>query len=430
MMSEAQLPSINTAWLAQRWTVGLTFVALALQIGLALLLNHLRQGQEFANDVAEYRDYIEHPFILVEPLPPGKKLIGGRVAAPLLPLLLVPIHMPLKWLGANDLLAFRGTMIFWNTLGLGITLWEIFRRWGTPRTKRESWLALGVVCSPLTWMPSAVLAQDDTVAAFWCALCFVCWSRWGVWGCWVAAALGLYTAKPFLVVYFAALWMAYSAQRKSLVAGSILALGGLLGFMYWRDGELRLLRHSVQTYMNGSLYSLDWLIKGDATLEAAQLHRTWAKQIAFWPTVIALGGYALSAWGRLFTFPSAIVGLYCVMFSVMVGMMPEYELWLWSWSILLIWLAIQRGLWLLGGLLYVHSILGYAYKFFYSCDSKNFFVLEPKPTAIWYDREIGWDLWWVMASLSVLLFINTLWLAILLWRKYPRLCDEGLPSTA
>jgi hypothetical protein len=426
-MVDLKQSETTTAGASRRWAIGLTLLALALQVGLALLLNALRQGQEFASDVKEYRHYVEQPTILLNP-PPGTELTGGWVAAPLLPLFLASIFQPLKWLGCGDFLAFRGTMIFWMTLGFGLTVGEIFRHWGAPRTKREVWLALAITVSPLTWLPSAVLAQDESVAAFWCGLCFVCWSRWGVWGCWTAAALGVFAAKPFFVVYFAALWMAHPAPRKSLVVASSLVFLGLLGFMYLRDGELRFLEHSVQSFMSGSLYSLAWLFDGTVTFAAADHHRSKANQLSTWPTMLVMAGYTLLALRVRFTLPSALVGLYCVMFTFLVGMMPEYELWFWSWSILLIWIACQRGEWLLGSLLYLHSLLGYGYKILYSCDSKNFYVTEHKPTAIWYDRNIGINLWWVMVLLSIALLLNTLWLAILLWRKYPRLCQEKNPA--
>lgn len=412
-----------------RWAIGLTLLMLSLQIGVALLLNALLQGKEIANDVAEYRFYVEQPWVLLNP-PPGIKMYGGWIAAPLLPLLLATIYQPLQWLGAGEFLAFRGTMIFWLTLGFGITIQEIFRRWGTPRTKRQVMLALALTCSPLTWFPSAVLTQDECLAGFWCALCFVCWSRWGLWGCWLAAATGVFAAKPFFLVYFAALWMAYPAQRKSLFWVSILPALGLFGFMYWRDGQLHYVHFSVQSYMSGSLYSLAWLWDGTVTNAAGSAHRAWAKQFSTLPTVFAMGAYGLLAWRVRFTLPSAVVGLYCVMFTFLVGMMPEYELWYWSWSLLLIWVACRNGEWLLGSLLYLHSVLGYGYKLLYACDSKNFYLTELKPTAIWYDRHIGWNLWWVMVLLSIALVSNTLCLALLLWRKYPRLAAEPIPEPA
>jgi hypothetical protein len=395
---------------------------------MALILNALLR-QEIASDIDEYRLYVANPTILLEP-PQGINLIGGWVAAPFLPFFLAAIYRPLEWLGASEFLAFRGTMIFWLTLGFGLTVDEIFRRWGAPRTKREMLVALGLVCSPLTWFPSAILAQDEALAGFWCGLCFFCWSRFGVWGCWVAAAAGVFAAKPFFFVYFAALWMAYPASRKSLVVASSLLFASFLGFMYARDGELLHLTHSVQSYMSGSLYSLAWLWDGTVTFEQAHLHRVWAKRISTWPTLLTMGAYVLLALRIRFTLPSAIIGIYCVMFSFLVGMMPEYELWFWSWSLLLIWIACRRGEWLLGSLLYLHSVLGYGYKIIYTCDSKNFYWQKLKPTAIWYDQHIGLDLWWVLVLLSLALFFNTLCLAILLWRKYPQFSEETIPAAA
>jgi len=416
----------NTVGASQRWSFGLTLLALAVQIGTALFLNaHFHDKKDFASDISEYRIYVKNPTILLNP-PSDSGLYGGWVAAPLLPLFLAPIYQSLEWLGCGEFLAFRGTMIFWVTLGFGLTIWEIFRRWGAPSTKREALLALAFTVSPLTWLPSAVLAQDDAVAAFWCGLFFVSWSRWGIRGCWFAVALGIFAAKPFFVVYFAALWMVYPASRKTLVVVSSMVFFGLIAFMYLRDGRLILLEHSVQSYMSGSLYSLAWLLDGNVTFDQARWHRGMAHKISKYPTLLFLAGYALLALRVRFTMPSAIVGLYCVMFSMMVGMMPEYELWYWSWSMLLFWIACRRGEWLFGSLLYLHSLLGYAYKILYSCDSKNFYLSELKPTAIWYDRYIGLDLWWVMVLLSIALFLNTLVLAILLWRKYPALVEQDV----
>lgn len=418
----------NTTASSWRWAVGLTLLLLGLQIAVVLVLHKLRRGEEFASDVAEYRLYVEHPLILLGP-PDAVKMIGGWVAAPLMPLLMAPLFQALKWFGCDDFLAIRGTMIFWVTLGFGVTVAEIFRRWGAPQSKRAVLIALALTISPLTWLPSTVLAQDEAIAAAWCGICFFCWSRWGLWSCWVAAALGVFAAKPFFLVYFAALWMAYPSQRKQLVVASSFVFALLIGFMYLRDGELRYLRHSVQSYMSGSIYSLAWLWDRTPTLAASQDHRLWAKAVSTWPTVLAMAGYALLGWRCRFTLPSALVGLYCVMFTFLVGMMPEYELWFWSWSLLLIWIACRRGEWLLGGLLYVHSCLGYAYKILYSCNSKNFYTPELKSTAIWYDQHVGWDLWWVMVLLSMALVLNTLSLAILLWRKYPRLSEEPMLAT-
>lgn len=422
-MQESHQSEAEATASSRRWALGLTLLVLALQVALALLLQKLLKGQEVSSDVQEYRNYVEYPLILLNP-PPDANLVGGWVAAPLLPLLLAPIYQPLRFFGASEFLAFRGTMIFWFTLGFGITVYEVFRRWGPPRTKREILIALAFVISPLTWLPSAVLAQDETVAGMWCGLCFVCWSRGGVWACWVAAALGVLAAKPFLLVYFAALWMAYPPQRKMLVLASSALLFLLLGFMYLRDGQLRLLHHSVQSYMSGSLYSVAWLWDQTPTFDASRAHRQWAKEISTIPTLLAMASYILLALRVRFTLPSAIVGIYGVMFTFLVGMMPEYELWYWSWSMLLIWIACSRGEWLLACLLYGHSILGYAYKILYSCDSKNYYTEQLKPTAKWYDQHIAVDLWWVMLLLSIALVLNTLCLSLLIWRKYPRLIED------
>jgi hypothetical protein len=413
-----------------RWATSLTLLALILQLVVALILNAAFQGKkEFSSDLPEYRNYVAMPTVLLNP-PPGINMVGGWVAAPLLPFMLTIIYRPLVWLGANEFLAFRGTMIFWLTLGFWLSLNEIFRRWGPPGTKRDVWLALALTCSPLTWLPSAVLAQDEAVAAFWSGLCFVFWSRRGVWACWAVAAIGVFVAKPFILVFAAGLWMAYPAQRKTLVVATSALLFSLLTFMYMRDGEISFLTRSVAPAMNGSLYAVGWLLDGTVTYDQAKLHYDFARMFSKYPTLLGMGGYALLALRFRFTFPSALVGLYCVMFTVMVGMMPEYELWYWSWSMLLIWIACRRGEWLLGSLLYFHSVLGYAYKILYSCDSKNFFVLERKPTAIWYDQYIGLDLWWVMVLLSIVLFLNTLVLAILLWRKFPQLVEQEIPRAA
>jgi hypothetical protein len=110
-------------------------------------------------------------------------------------------------------------------------------------------------------------------------------------------------------------------------------------------------------------------------------------------------------------------------------MMPEYELWYWSWSALLIWITCRRGELLLGILLYAHSVLGYAYKILYSCDSKNYYMEQVKQTAKWFERHIAVDLWWVMLLLSLALVLNTLCLAVLLWRKYPCLVKEPAAMT-
>ena len=422
-MQESPQSEAEAAASSRRWAVGLTLLVLALQVVIALLLQKYLKGQEVSSDVQEYRNYVEHPLILLNP-PADVKMIGGWVAAPLLPLLLSPIFQLLSYGGASEFLAFRGTMIFWFTLGFAITVYEVFRRWRAPRTKREILIALAFAISPLTWLPSAVLAQDETIAALWCGICFVCWSRWGVWGCWSAVAVGVFAAKPFFLVYFAALWMAYPAQRKMLTLASSAVFFALIGFMYVRDGELRLLHHSVQSNMSGSLYSVAWLWDRTPTFASSQAHRHWAKGVSTVPTLVAMAGYALLAWRMRFTLPSAIVGIYCVMFTFLVGMMPEYELWYWSWSVLLIWISCRRGEWPLAILLYAHSVLGYAYKILYSCDSKNFYNEQLKPTAKWYAQHIALDLWWVMLLLSIALVLNTLWLSIVLWRKYPRLIED------
>jgi hypothetical protein len=324
------------------WAIGLTLLAFVLQTALALLLeSKLGPGKEVASDLPEYRIYVENPWVLLTPADAETKLYGGRVAAPFQPLLLTIIYQPLSKLGVSEFLAFRGTMIFWNTLGFGLAVWEIFRRWGGPRSKRDIVIALALAVQPLVWLPSAVLAQDDNVAAMWCGVCFFCWSRWGVWGSWGAAAIGIFVAKPFFFIYFAALWMAYPQQRTKLFFASAATFAALIGFMYLRDGQLYLLGHVVASYMSGSLYSLAWLLDGNFTQEASGAHAVWAKKIATWPTMIGLACYALLALRARFTLPSAIIGLYCVMFTTLVGMMPEYELWYWSWVMLLIWIAAE-----------------------------------------------------------------------------------------
>ncbi len=107
------------------WVLGLTLIALILQVTVALLLNAAFLGKkDFSSDVSSIG--IMSPTRRFFWLLRGIKMVGGWIAAPLLPFMLGAIYRPLEWFGANEFLAFRGTMIFWNTLGIGLSWLRFF----------------------------------------------------------------------------------------------------------------------------------------------------------------------------------------------------------------------------------------------------------------------------------------------------------------
>ncbi len=120
--------------------------------------------------------------------------------------------------------------------------------------------------------------------------------------------IGVFAAKPFFFFTLLPFGWPIRPSAKFFLAATIAVLILLLGFMYWRDGEISFFSHkSVSTAMNGSLYSLAGRWMGTVTFDQARWHRGMAHKISKYPTILFMASYALLALRVRFTMPSAIV---------------------------------------------------------------------------------------------------------------------------
>lgn len=400
-----------------RWWCLAIGLLCAAQIGISLSLWRVTRGREFSSDVAEYDLYLADPNLLFRSQH-EQPTVGGKVAAPFLPWMLA---LPYRVVSAvaPPFLALRGTMIFWSALGAGIGWWVALRHSGPPYSRLERGALILLALLPVGWIASAVLTQDDAIAAGWSGLCVLLWRRFGAWGGFVAAALAMWFAKPFFVLYFLALWIAYPRERVRLTLAGTAWVALLLGFIWWRDGSFTSLRHTVHPYMGGNLYAIWWIFSGDYTPEAVRAFRGSARGVGSVLTILVLGGWAYSGWKKPRSFPTALVGAYSLFFAVFVGMMPEYEYWYFAWVILVLWAAVKRGDWLTAAIGWSHSAFGYAYKVLYACDGRTFHKAAPSPLQAWYERNLNYDLRPLLLLTAAMTVVGGLALAYRLYRHDP-----------
>ncbi|MDX1963534.1 MAG: hypothetical protein SFX18_10295 [Pirellulales bacterium] len=388
------------------------------QAALAVILWKIVAGREFSHDTADYLKYLADPWMLLKPVS-DHDTVGGRIASPLLPVVISPLIYAQRILGINTFLALRGTMIICATIGMGIGWGLALRDYGVPRGWRQSSLMWLLWALPVCWLATSLMSQDDAIAAAWSGLALWAWRRHGPIASLHVAGLGMFCAKPFLVLIFLPLWLATPGKRWTLFLYGTIWVASWVALIAWRDSGLASFGHSVHPTMSGNLCSIWWILAGYSTPQAAHDFRILAKQLGSYLTLIVLGGWTVAGLSRPVPVPRGVVITYCLFFVAFVGMMPEYELWYMPWLIYVLWEVARRGDYATCLVGWSHSAWGYAYKLLYACDHRIFNKALPSPLQTWYARTVDWDLRLPLVICAAATILSALWLAWRLWRTPP-----------
>jgi hypothetical protein len=395
-------------------------VLLLLQLGIAVALCYQKQGQEFANDASDYHKYLQNPAVLLTDTR-ASGLGGGILGAPLLPYL---IYLPYKAVTAlgipeeyRQFLGLRLVMIGWATLGFILT-WKVLQRtWNIQPTARDQWLALLILGMPLNLIAPAVMTQDDCVCFGWAGVCFYCWQRWGVGVLVICLAAGVWMVKPFLLFMFPAIWMSYPAWRTRTVVICGAVTASLLGFYFWRDGNLAILKYAENGSNSATLYSVGWLLQPNFSLAGWHEHGPFVKLLSTPILLVTMTIWCLRSWSKPYSLPAAAVGTYYVFFLSQTIVMPEYDLWFLPWTMWIMWQSARNRQWLLFALCWLHSSIEYLYKFLYACDGVHFQKDKNSPLESFYQEHFGYDLRWALSAAAIAATLCRLGIIVSLWRQ-------------
>lgn len=426
--------SSATAAGARRW--GQPFwialaVLLLLQLGIAVVLCMVREGQEFSNDAQDYHQYLRDPHILLADLRTSG-MGGAYFASPLLPYLIyVPYHF-FSALGIPEeyrlFLGLRLVVISWAALGI-ILSWRVFQQtWQIRSTLRDHWFSLLLVCLPLTIIAPAVLSQDDSVCLGWAGIGLYCWHRWGVSALLIVVSLGVWFAKPFLLFMFPAIWMSYPQWRTTTVVLCGAVTASLLGFFYWRDGNLTILTYTENGSNAATLYSVGWLLQPNFDLGKWNAHAHLVKSLSTPIFLSTMSIWCLSSWRKPYALPAAVVGTYFVFFSSQTMLMPEYEFWFLPWMLWLMWWCIRHERWSLLAFCWLHSTISYAYKLLYACDGIHFFKMTRSPLENYYSEHFDFDLRWPMSVLAIAATVCRIAIVVCIWKMRDQIKVETAPA--
>ncbi len=339
-----------------------------------------------------------------------RSLFGASVAAPLLPLELAGTHSVIsRW--SNEFLALRMTFALHAMAGLLIGFAVAFKTVRLPYGQRE-WLLAGLLAIiPVGWVGSAIMAQDDSIAAFWSGICLLAVIYLGAIPAVIAAGLGILFGKTFLAIAMLGIWIGSPGRRWQVAAWSGSLILAFFAFLLWRDGELLYRAYSVDPIMGATPYGIATLLGWppsirDIKVESAMLILT---------SMTAFGYFAVRQ--RLSTV-AATCGLFSLFLTFYFGTVPEYEMWYLPLIIVTLWVSIVQRRWGLFAAGWLHSFFGYGYKVAYGFNDR--FAASGKPALKeWYYLHIGLDVQWLQILLGVATIACSLTFAILLLRKSP-----------
>jgi hypothetical protein len=355
--------------------------------------------------------YVKNPSMLLVEVP--RELFGESVAAPLMPLEIAGSATVFRAF-LPEFAAFRATMAMHVLVGIAIGIAVAFREVGRPVGSRKWLMALVVAALPAGWCASVVMSQDDCVSALWSGFALLACVYSSSIVATVIVGFSIFLAKPFLAVTFLAIWICSPRERLRIAAVAAAFVGALLGFYFWRDGRLPFGDYMVAPFMGASPYGIAWLFLGEIDKESMW----WVKDLSAVLTAASLGTFAWIAARRNTSIVSANVGLYSLVFTFLLGIMPEYELWCAPFVVVLLWSAAQDGRFGVFALAWLHSFLGYAYKLVYGFNVH--FESSGKPALKeWYVRNIGIDVQPLQIALAFATVFCSLALAIMILRRDP-----------
>lgn len=204
------------------WLLGLLALTRA---AVLLLLYHATGGREFTDDVGViYLPMLDAPLAI----------LAGEASAfahfpPLLPLFLAPAQLLRPFL--PDFVALRALFAGYELLAWPL-VWLVLCR--TVRgTAPRRLLGLAYIASPMTWITSVVMCQDEVVSLVFAAGIVAALATERRWPALVLCSLAVCAAKVFFLVPLAALILAPSgsARLRGLAARAALALGPI-GLVY------------------------------------------------------------------------------------------------------------------------------------------------------------------------------------------------------
>jgi hypothetical protein len=368
-------------------------------------------GREFGSDAPTFARYVENPSMLLAEVP--HELFGESVAAPLMPFEIASSAAAIRTF-LPEFVAFRATMALHVLIGLAIGLAVAFRQLAPPARMREWLMTLLIAVLPVGWCASVIMSQDDCVSALWSGLTLLACVYSTPLVATMIVGLSIFFAKPFLAVTFLAIWICSPGQRLRVAALAAAFVAALLGFYWWRDGGLPFRDYLVGPYMGASPYGIAWLFLG----EIDQQWMWWVKDLSAVLTASSLLIFTWLATRRKTSVVATNIGVYSLVFTFLLGTMPEYELWCAPFVVVLLWSAAQEHRWSVFALAWLHSFFGYAYKLVYGFNVR--FEASGKPALKeWYVRNIGIDVQPLQIALAFATVICSLALAIMILRRDP-----------
>jgi hypothetical protein len=311
-------------------------------------------------------------------------------------------------------------MLTWQLLGFGLAWHTALKIFGTPANRKQIFATISIAFMPVLWLGTAVLSQDDCVAAGWSGICLWAYRRWGPWPSVAVLFAAIWTAKIFFAVGLLGFWIAYPKMRMRLVLIGVTIVAMMAAFLLLRDGTTNYANVPVLPYMGGSIYSLFFIFFVAPTTQNAEYYTSLIRTVALIPTTIGLGTWALAGLKRRLSLPVAMVGTYSIFFAFFAAMMPEYEFWYIAWVILIMWSTVKSGDWLTFGICWSHSFWGYLYKITYSSDSTIFYKGSAGSILQGFFRQhFNFDLKWLLAFLASATVLSALWLTVRLYRNDP-----------
>jgi len=299
---------------------GPLFLGAVLLSRLALLVavSFLVRGREFADDVWRHLTMIGAP---LNPLL-GRVVEEVSMYPPLMGILETVIASPLL-LFLPEFYAIRLTFIFYELVAAAF-FWMALKRLAP-----GAWIPLATwVLLPMGWITSAVMAQDEVIAAAFMGLCLylISLGRWTP--ALVVCGFGVVAGKIFLLVPLTALVVVGKGMRlpgRALAgfAPVILTFGWMYLATYLRGGHAPLVDFAPGSGCGINLWAS--ILKNSAV--TPDVARRWSSVMALAAAMIPL---AIFRWRRLPAEPRQVALLLTAMlmsvFALFYHVNPEYYL--------------------------------------------------------------------------------------------------------
>lgn len=329
------------------WRVGL--LVFATRLGIALGLNAALGGHEFTDDAHIHLAIARAPFGLFEL---GERFYRYGQYPPLLPVAEWPIAWLLPILG--PFLAIRTVYAAWESVAAGFT---VAAARDLPRRGRLI-CAVGLLLTPMGWMTSAFMAQDESVA-----MAFVAVTAWALMRQRPAMALlvlavGVVAAKqmlaaPLLVLVAGLRWRSLAARAvlAAAVPSVVLAAQTLAASRQALDPPLMIFAPPAMFTVNG-WYWLQLLGVAPEVARSVSGALVGAGTVAF---ALAARRRGVTGGSAVAAVAATLTGLWLAFYHVN----PEY------WALTLPVLALTMDRPAHAALLHVFLPLPWAVNFFY-----------------------------------------------------------------